>query len=463
MLFRGEKFEPAQLAQCSATDIGRHLAQNRGGALALAEYCLAHIEAQTSLVFLKATRPRALSEARAADARLAAGRPLSPLDGVPVAWKDLVDMASEPTTAASELLRNAPPARTDAAVVQNASRAGMVSLGKLNLAEFAYSALGQNPHFGTPLNPNSTTPHAPGGSSSGAGVAVAAHIVPVALGTDTAGSVRIPASYCGVTGFKTSEGKVPKTGMLPLSRTKDTIGPLAQTVQDCALAFDVFRGVPAQLRHPAVPEQLSIVVAEGLTTTDLSPAVAAAFEASLTRLEMAGVRVRKISLPALDDAAAMLAERGSIVAAEAFSEHREMMNSPYAIRMDQRIRARIEIGRAMSAEDLVTLWAQRSRGAAEIRAALDGAFLVMPTTPNTAPAIADFEGDDAAFKRLNLTANRNTSIGSFYDLPGLAIPNGRDQHGLPTSFLISACSGDDDQLLRAGLALEQFIRNETDK
>lgn len=463
MPFRSSHVTADQLALCTAAQIGRRMAQDGGGSVALTEHLLERIETQSTPVFLTSTRLRAMAEAQAADGRLAAGRPLSRLDGVPIAWKDLVDLSGERTTAASALFREASPASTDAPVVSNAARAGMVTLGKLNLAEFAYSALGQNPHFGTPLNPNSVEPHAPGGSSSGSGVAVAARMVPAALGSDTAGSVRIPASYCGVVGLKTSERHVPTAGCFPLSRTQDTLGPLAQSVEGCALLYDIFRGSPSDAPPAAELSQMSVVVPDGIVTENLDPAVASAFEASLSRLSAAGVRIRQLAMPAFGIAADMLSGLGSIVAAEAFFDHRATMDGPEAEKMDQRVRSRIEIGRAMSAADLVALWRQRALGMAEIAIQLDGALVAMPTTASTAPPMAAFEDDDEAFKRLNLRANRNTSLGSFYNLPGLAIPNGHDASGLPTSFLLSACGGDDRNLLRSGIASESLIRNTTEQ
>jgi aspartyl-tRNA(Asn)/glutamyl-tRNA(Gln) amidotransferase subunit A len=448
------------LQHASAAEIGRLLATHKGGAVQVAEHFLSRIEEQTSAVFLNVTQDRALAEARSADERLAAGRPLSPLDGVPLAWKDLIDMAGTRTTVASGLFKDAPLAEEDAPAVRRAAQAGMVNLGKVNLAEFAYSALGQNPHFSTPLNPHGGEPHAPGGSSSGSGVAVAAGLAPVAIGSDTAGSVRIPASFCGVVGFKTSEGRVSTDRCFALSRTQDTLGPLAHSVKDCALVFNALTGQPGHPIEIATLEQLSILVPEGFVMDGLAPSVAAAFESSLERLERAGVRIRRQSITALDTAAAMLRDLGSIVAADAFHEHRKIMDSSDADRMDQRVRARIELGRSMSAADLVALQRLRALGMRQIRTALDGAFLAMPTTPDTAPALSAFEGNDAAFAHHNLRANRNTSIGSFYDLPGLAIPNGHDAAGLPTSFLLSAPSGADDQLLAAGMAAEKTIRND---
>lgn len=447
------------LANQSASEIGRAFARGEASPVALAEYLLDRIGGQTSPIFIAVTKARALAEAAAAEDRLHAGRPLSPLDGVPIAWKDLADMAGERTTVGSILYKDRPAASTDAPVVRNAARAGMVSLGKLNLAEFAYSALGQNPHFGTALNPNGPVPTSAGGSSSGSGAAVAAGLVPAALGSDTGGSVRIPASFCGVVGFKTSHGRIPLDGAFALSRLQDTFGPLARSVEDCALLDGVLSGSGHDA--PAPVKDLSVYVPDCVLTDGLSPAVAQAFEASLRRLEAGGVRIRRGPLPALDEASALLRDLGSILAADAFTEHRDIMDGADADRMDQRIRARIEIGRRMSASDILTLQRQRARGAAEIRSTLGDAFLALPTTPDTAPALAEFEGDDDAFTCLNLQAARNTSIGSFYDTPGLAIPNGRDAAGLPTSFLLSAPQGADRRLLSAGIRGEAMIRDNT--
>lgn len=441
-----------------AAEIGRALRAAGGGAVALAEALLERIDAAASPVFLAVTRDRALAEAAAADARLSAGRALSPLDGVPMAWKDLVDLAGERTTAASALRRDIAPAGRDAPAAQRAARAGIVTLGKLNLAEFAYSALGQNPHFGTPLNPCAATPTAPGGSSSGSGAAVAGGLAPVAIGSDTGGSVRIPAAFCGVVGYKTSHGLIPLEGVFPLSQSQDTLGPLGRTVEDCALVAAALGGAPGPAPAPMDVARLDVLAPDCALTSDVDDAVGAAFEASLARLSAAGARIVRTPLPALDDAAAMLAARGSIIAADAYVEHQALIDGPEAARLDPLVRARIEIGKTMTAADLTALRRQRVAGAAALAAALDGALLALPTTPSTAPPLAAFEGDDAAFRRLNLRAARNTSVGSFYDTPGLAIPNGRDAAGLPTSFLLSALHGGDERLIRAGQSAERLIR-----
>ena len=205
--------------------------------VAVAQHCLALAGAAEAGLFTCLLEARALAEAHASRARWHAGQPLGPLDGVPVVWKDLFDVAGTPTTAASALRRNAPPAGQDAATVSALAAAGAVSIGKTGLTEFAYSGLGLNPHFGTPRNRRSTDAHrSPGGSSSGSAVAVDAGMALIGMGTDTGGSVRIPAAFNGLVGFKPSIGRLDSTGVFPLSATLDVIGPMAKTVQDCAFA-----------------------------------------------------------------------------------------------------------------------------------------------------------------------------------------------------------------------------------
>jgi aspartyl-tRNA(Asn)/glutamyl-tRNA(Gln) amidotransferase subunit A len=451
--------DPTTLADRSAAVIARALQAGEVSPVALAECLLERIAAQSSPVFLSVTRERALEEARAAEARLKAGRALSPLDGVPIAWKDLIDMAGERTTAASAVYRDAPRRTADAAVVANAVAAGMVSLGKVNLTEFAYSGLGLNPHFGTPVNPHDPAePRSPGGSSSGSGVAVAAGLAPLAIGTDTGGSVRIPAAFNGVVGYKSSEGRIDARGVFALSKTLDTLGPLGRSVEDCVLADMVMRGVAVTPVRRRPVAGLRIFVPESVVLDDLDPAVAENFERTLKRLEQAGAVIARGPVPEFTRAAQLAAELGTITAAEAYFEHRALVDGPDRDRIDRRVVARIEGGRKMKAAELVALQRARAEDMATLAARLDGAFLAMPTAPHTAPKIAPLEADEERFHKVNLKTLRNTSIGNFLNLPGLAIPDGTDAKGLPTSFLLSTCGGDDDRLLGAGLGAEAVIR-----
>ncbi|MEM9048043.1 MAG: amidase [Pseudomonadota bacterium] len=455
-----DRIAPEELATRSAAAIGAAMADGRADPVALTGYLLDRIAEQRSPVFLKATGDRALREAKAAWDRLADGRPLSPLDGVPIAWKDLVDMAGETTTAGSEVYRNAAPAARDATIVTRAELGGMIALGKLNLTEFAYSGLGLNPHFGTPLNPHSEVPRVPGGSSSGSGVAVAAGMAPVAIGTDTGGSVRVPAALNGVVGYKSSEGRLEKAGVFDLSPTLDTVGPLARSVLDCVLVEAVLRGAPRSDVKRRPVDGMSVFVPQHVVLDDLDPAVLENFEASLERLARAGACIGRKPLPAFARAFAQMGQIGTITAAEAYVVHRDLMDGPDRARIDPRVVSRIAAGTRMSAADILTIQQSRAEAIREMRATLGEVFIAFPTVAHTAPEIAPLEADEALFHATNLKTLRNTLMGNYFNLPGLAIPNGHDAKGLPTSFLLSAMGGMDDALLGAGLGAESVIRGD---
>ena len=449
------------LALRPAAAIARAFAAGEASPVALTEHLIERIAGQTSPVFLTVTAERARAEARSAQARLEAGRPASALDGVPIAWKDLFDLEGERTTAASEIYRDAVPANVDAPVAALAAAAGMVCLGKVNLTEFAYSGLGLNPHYGTPVNPHDAqTPRAPGGSSSGSAVAVASGLAPCAIGSDTGGSVRIPAAFNGLVGYKSSEGRIDKRGVFALSPTLDTVGPLARTVEDCVLLDMILRGAVTTGARRQSSTDLVVFVPDGIVMSDLEPAVAENFEASVRRLEKAGARIVAGSLAPLEEAARLGVEIGAITAPEAYVEHRDLVDGTEADRIDRRVLARIRNGGRMTAAGLIAIQRARVAGMVQLATLLDGALLAMPTTVHVAPAIAPLEADDDLFNRINLKTLRNTAIGNFLNLPGLAIPNGTDAAGMPTSFLLSATGNDDDRLLGFGLGAETTIRGE---
>lgn len=410
-------------------------------------------------LFIRTLRPRAEAEARAARERLRSGNPASLADGVPMAWKDLFDLYGTVTTAGSAVLRDAPPATADAALVTAAMRAGMVSVGAVNMTEFAYSGIGLNPHYGTPRNPRDpVVARSPGGSSSGSGAVVAAGIVPVSIGTDTGGSIRIPAAFNGVVGYKTSVGHYPMDGVFPLSRTLDSLGPLAQTVDDCVLTDAALRGLRQPQAEAAAMASLDFVVPDTLMFDDLSPAVAANFDAAVQRLTAAGARVRQIALPELREVAELMGRYGPLTSAEAMDVHRERLAGPEVDRIDPRVVRRIRMADAMSAVDLIRLYRARTDWIARIDARLGHALLICPTTPSVAMPIAPLEADVEVFFQHNFRTLRNTAIGNFLDWCGLAIPSGQDGEGMPTGFMLCAARGRDRDVLSAGLAIETVVR-----
>ncbi len=446
------------LAGWSAVAIGRALASGGADPVEFAEHCLAKIAADPEPVFITVTEDRALAEARAARERLRAGRPLSPLDGVPIAWKDLVDIAGTPTTAASALYRDIPPKTADAPVAAFAKAAGMVCLGKLNLTEFAYSGLGLNPHFGTPANAHGrSVRRAPGGSSSGSAVAVASGLVPVAIGTDTGGSVRVPASFNGLVGLKPSYGRIDKTGVFDLSPNLDSVGLFTRTVEDCVAVDMVLRGaVTSEVRRRALGGT-RLVVPSGIFTEDVDAPVSAAFEAALEALAARGALIERRPVAPLDRFAELTATHGSLVAAEAYRTHHLLIDGPEVERIDRRVTARILGGKRMTGLDVLTLVAARIELERDLRALLGDGLLVMPTTPHTAPAIAPLEADDDLFHQVNLRTLRNTMSANFLAMCGLALPSGHDPDGMPTSLMVLAPGGEDDRLLGHGLEIERAL------
>jgi aspartyl-tRNA(Asn)/glutamyl-tRNA(Gln) amidotransferase subunit A len=446
------------LEKQSAAEIGRGIAKGGLDPVEVAEFFLDRIERdRDNPSFILVTRKRALEEATASRKRHREGRAAGPLDGVPIAWKDLVDMAGERTTAGSALYADAPPKETDAPIVANLAAAGMVALGKTNLSEFAFSALGLNPHFGTPRNPRDpTTPRIAGGSSSGAAVAVAGGLAPCAIGSDTGGSIRAPSSFCGIVGFKTSEGRIDKQGVFPLSRTLDTIGPMAHNVEDCVLIDMALRG---QSNTPVRPLDLSgveFVVPDKSGIDDAEPAVAANLETTLKRLAGAGANVTSRPVPQIGAMRALSRQYASLVAIEAYAEHRAIFDSADAQRMDRRVVKRA-LGGRVPERDALNLQRGREELIAALTDELKGAILVLPATPMTAPAIDALERDDELFRVTNLRAIHYTFLGNLFRMCGLALPSGTDSAGLPTGVQFLAPGGNDDRLLSIALSMEKAL------
>lgn len=413
-------------------------------------------------VFLDVFDRRGRREAEASRARWRAGAPLSPFDGIPLAWKDLFDVAGSVTTAASATRTRAPAAERDAVLVRRLAQAGMVSIGKTNLSEFAYSGLGLNPHYGTPASPIAADPpRAPGGSSSGSAVAVAAGIVPIAMGTDTAGSIRIPAAFNGLVGYRASRRRYSAQGIWPLATSLDTSGPLARSVRDVIVLDNLLRGcdsADSAARQPSELAALRLCVDPFVLESRLvSPAVKACLNAALDTLRRAGARLESRPLSAWHDTQDLIEHTGWLGAAEAFALHEALLDSPQAEQLDPRVRARLERSRHVPASVQVRLYQARERLLQEAGAQLDGALLITPTVAHVAPPLEPLERDPELFARVNLATLRLTMPGSFLDMPGVSLPCGVDDAGLPVGLLVSGHSGADVAVLRGALALEKAL------
>ena len=396
----------------------------------------------------------ARAAADAADARSRTGVSLGPLDGVIVSIKDLFDVAGEPTRAGSKILaEEAKPAAADAAIVRRLRAAGAVIVAKTNMTEFAFSGIGANPHFGTPGNPWDRT-RVPGGSSAGAPVAVADGMCEISVGTDTGGSVRIPASLCGLVGFKPSRQRVPTDGAFPLSYSLDSIGPIARSVADCIKADAVMAGEQFSPLEPVTLAGLRFGIAEGLPLDRLDEAVAAAFNAAIKRLDNAGVRISREFLSLFDGMSEVNA-KGGISPPEACAIHRERL-SRRAKDIDPNVLVRIERGGAVSATDYDDMVRERTRLVRAMDERLTGLdVLLMPTTSIVAPTIAEV-ADPKVFAARNAALLRNTAIINFFDLCAISLPL-PVAPSLPVGLMLIARNSHDHRLLRVAAAVEKLL------
>jgi aspartyl-tRNA(Asn)/glutamyl-tRNA(Gln) amidotransferase subunit A len=390
----------------------------------------------------------ARTAADAADARAVRGASLGPLDGVIVSIKDLFDVAGEPTRAGSKILaEEAAPAVSDAVVVQRLRAAGAVIAAKTNMSEFAYSGLGANPHFGTPGNPRDRK-RVPGGSSAGAPVAVADGMCEIAIGTDTGGSVRIPAALCGLVGFKPSRQRVPTDGAFPLSKTLDSIGPICKSVEDCAKADAIMAAERFVPLEPIALAGLRFGIAEGLPLDRLDETVSAVFASAIKRLDGAGVHITHETIPLFDEMVAVN-DRGGVVPPEACVVHRDRLRRR-AADFDPNVRVRIERGCAIAEADYDGMMRDRARLVRAMDARLSEVdVLVMPTAAIVAPTIAEVV-DPAVFAARNAAVLRNTSIINFFDLCAISLPLPAE---LPVGLMAVVRNGQDRRLLQIAAAI----------
>ena len=427
--------------------------------VALAEHFLERIVALDAdhTIYLATTGERALAEAGAARDRARAGIRLGPLDGVPISWKDLFDSAGTPTTAATPILAGRVPER-DAALLARATRAGLVCLGKTNLSEFAFSGLAINPHYGTPPNPyDAATPRVPGGSSSGAAVSVVRGLAAAGIGSDTGGSVRIPASWNGLVGLKTTAGLLPLDGVIALAPSLDTAGPLTRDVADANAVFAALAARrPADLAGATLAGR-RLRVTRSVMWDEAEPGVEAAARAALDRLATAGAEIEWIDAPELDEAMALLASHGPLVSAEAWAEWGELIEAN-PDKVYRFVLKRFRMGADVSAAELERLRRGLADAAAQLHARMaEGAALVAPTTPIAPPPIADLEDDEDAYFRANMSALRNTTLGNILRVCAVTLPCGGDGQGLPVGLMLMGRPFTEGALLRTAAAAEAAL------
>ncbi len=431
------------------------LAAGRTSSCALVEAALARIAdpaGEGARTFVKVYADTARAAADAQDKLRQAGYVASPLAGLPVSIKDLFDVAGEQTLAGSKALDDTPPAEHDAPIVARLRAAGAVLIGRTNMTEFAFSGVGINPHYGTPGNPHDRR-LIPGGSSSGAAVSVGDANAVVAIGTDTGGSVRIPAALCGIVGFKPTQKRVPRDGATPLSTTLDSIGPLANSVACCAIADAIMAGQPRVVPVAIPVEGLRLGVPQSYVLDDLAPEVATAFAAVCKMLSSAGARVTDLPLAELGELPAINAA-GGFAPIEAYAWHKPLLERRGG-EYDPRVSGRIERAAGMSAVEYIRLQAARADLIARVAArTVDFDALLMPTVAIAAPPIAAFEKDED-YRRLNALILRNTSVINFLDGCAVTLPIQRE--GPPVGLMVVGEHGVDHRLLAVARGIEAAI------
>ena len=442
----------------SIADLADDLIAGRTTSQALTEAALARIDdpaGEGERAFIKVYHNAALDSAMASDRARANGVVPSPLAGIPVSIKDLCDVAGEVTLAGSIVRRDAAQATHDAPVLARLRAAGAIIMGRTNMVEFAMGTPGTNAHYGTPKNPwDRATGRIPGGSTSGGAVSVSDGMAVVALGTDTAGSVRVPSALCGLAGFKPTARRVTVEGIFPLARSLDSVGPLAPSVACCALVDAIFAGeMPPDFRQRPL-KGLRLAVPKHLVLDDMDDSVAASFQAALHKLSVAGAQVTEIDFAELARLPA-INRIGGFSTAEAYALHRENL-ARAGDQYDPNVAGRIQMGDAWTAAeylDLIDIRAGMIAAANAVTAPYDA--IVMPTSPVVACPIADV-AEGPAWLEAGRLLLRNNIVANFLDRCALTVPC-HDRGEAPVGLMLMGETMDDRRLLEIGLAVETCI------
>ncbi|TGT78236.1 amidase [bacterium M00.F.Ca.ET.159.01.1.1] len=407
-------------------------------------------------VYTKLYAEAARAAADASDARRKAGVSLGPLDGRIVSIKDLFDVAGEPTAAGSLIHAGAAPARRDAVIVQRLRQAGAVILGKTNMTEFAFTAIGDNPHYGTPGNAADAS-LIPGGSSSGAGVGVGEGTSDISIGSDTGGSVRIPASLNGVVGFKPTARRVPLRGAFPLSMMLDSIGPLARSVADCAIADAIMAGEEPAALQPVPLATLRIGVPRGVLFGETQGEVAEAFEACIDRIGQGGARAGDLSIDDLIAEMRAATKRGTIASMEGAEVHADWLANGASVPVDPHVTGPLSRALSVPASAYIRTIRRRAELVAAMAERLEAIdVLALPTVPMVAPSIAAMAGDEALRDWTEGLLLRNTQVANQFDLCAISLPMPGTK--LPAGLMLVGRHGKDRRLLAIAAAVEVLLR-----
>jgi aspartyl-tRNA(Asn)/glutamyl-tRNA(Gln) amidotransferase subunit A len=449
---------PASVTGQTLSDLAQALEAGDTTSRALVERALDRIsdpDGQGKTSFLSVKTDEALQAADKTDRLRAEGKAPSRFAGIPISVKDLFDLTGDITRAGSLARSSMPAATADAPVIARLKSAGFIPVGRTNMTELAFSGLGLNPHFGTPLSPwQRKKQHIAGGSSSGAAASVADGMAAAGIGTDTGGSCRIPAAFCSLVGYKPTSARIPSSGIVPLSPSLDVAGPIANSVACVRSLFQIMSGTARDHLPLPQPEQMRLAVPENYFLSDLHPDIAHAFNGALDLLEKNGVTLTRIQLNSLNRLNEMAAI-GSLPAIEGYRLHHALLEITNPS-VDPRVATRLRPGGDASADDYAELLRLRRCFIDEIKAELEPFnALICPTVAIPPPRLSDLVSDDA-YIRINRLVLRNTSAINMMDGCSISLPVSRPGNP-PCGLMLFAIAGRDEMLLDLASVLEPLI------
>ena len=411
-------------------------------------------------IFIHIAEHRALEEAKASTLRWQKGNPLGIFDGVPMVWKDLFHMQDVTTTAASLAYVDAPIEKEDSEAVKIFTAEGGINLGKVCLSELAYSGLGINPEFSTHPNWYSKKgqERIPGGSSSGTALAICAQICSVGMGTDTSGSIRIPAAFHGLYGYKSANQWKYQEDVFPLSFTLDRIGPLAYSLQDCYDIYSLYHSQTLRNLADLTAPKFAIVVPSNLVLSGCSETVLHQFNRVLDILRDSGLTITYAEIDAIDAVFDINEKYGTFAAAESLYFHEAVLNSEKIDLINPRVLKRMFRGKSMTAKDFVTLEQLRKFWIKETQKQFPNHIILMPTVMMEAPLLKDLEEDEVIFHKTNLEVLRNTSIGNFLNWESVSIPMGKGIDDMPIGLMLSSATIQKDDFFAITYLIDELIK-----
>ncbi len=434
----------------TASELGRMIGACEIDPVDLTQAVLDAIEAHdmTDRIYARLTRERALAEAKAASDRAKSGARLSALDGVPISWKDLFDTAGVATEAGTALLKDRIPDE-DARVLKNATAAGLICVGKTHMSELAFSGLGLNPITASSPCVNDHDAVS-GGSSSGAAASVAFGLAPAAIGSDTGGSVRIPAAWNDLVGLKTTSGRLSLEGVVPLCAWFDTVGPLARSVEDCAQLLALMEGGKAADLRGADLKGKRFLVLETVAMDDVRDAPGAAFQSAVERLQAAGAQVDRGDIP---EVAAIMELTSILYTSEAWGTWKDVIEANPDV-MFPEILGRFQLGQSWSAGEYIAAWQKMEKlRAGYLKAVAQYDAVILPTSPILPPNAERLMSDHDYYITENLLALRNTRIGNLMGLTALTLPTGVPSCGIT----LMTPPDTEERLLRLAAAAEAAL------